>query len=207
MEARRRTSCVCCIIRGGPELEANREPILDYCESDVDALARLLPAMWSRIDLPRALIRGRYMAAAAAMEWNGTPIDRPTLTLLREHWTGIQDELIRAIDADYGVFDGRSFRANRWAQFLVRHNVPWPTLESGSLDLASDTFREMASAYPVVAPIHELRHALSQLRLKILPSATMTAIAASCQRSARARLATNQAIPNLFLARALGCGS
>lgn len=66
------------------------------------------------------------------------------------------------------MFDGRSFRANRWAQFLVRHNVPWPTLESGSLDLASDTFREMASAYPVVAPIHELRHALSQLQLEDL---------------------------------------
>ena len=44
------------------------EQILDYCESDVLALARLLPAMLPRIDLPRALLRGRYMAAAAAME-------------------------------------------------------------------------------------------------------------------------------------------
>jgi hypothetical protein len=156
------------IIRGGSELENSREPVLAYCESDVDALARLLPAMWSGIDLPRALLRGRYMAAAAAMEWNGTPIDQPTLTLLREHWTGIQDELIRAIDADYGVFDGRSFRADRWAQFLVRHDIPWPELESGALDLSSDTFREMAKVYPAVSPIHELRHALSQLRLEDL---------------------------------------
>ena len=31
--------------------------------------------MLPRIDLPRALLRGRYMAAAAAMEWNGVPID------------------------------------------------------------------------------------------------------------------------------------
>ena len=59
------------------------------------------------IDLPRALLRGRYMAAASAMEWNGTPIDAPTLSVLREHWADIQDELIRAIDKDYGVFDGR----------------------------------------------------------------------------------------------------
>ena len=39
------------------------------------ALERLLPAMLPRIDLPRALLRGRYMKAAAAMEHNGTPID------------------------------------------------------------------------------------------------------------------------------------
>ena len=33
------------------------EAILDYCESDVEALARLLPAMLLQIDLPRALLR------------------------------------------------------------------------------------------------------------------------------------------------------
>jgi hypothetical protein len=156
------------VVGGGPWSSDERTAILDYCATDIDALERLLPAMWSRIDLPRALLRGRYMAAAAAIEWAGTPIDRPTLTLLREHWTGIQDELIREIDADYGVFDGRSFRADRWAQFLIRHNISWPALESRALDLASDTFREMAKAYPIVAPIHELRHALSQLRLEDL---------------------------------------
>ena len=63
------------------------------------ALARLLPAMLPRIDLPRALLRGRYMAAAAAMEHNGVPIDVDMLGLLREHWTEIQDELIAEIDA------------------------------------------------------------------------------------------------------------
>ena len=54
------------------------EAILDYCESDVVALARLLPRMLPHIDLPRALLRGRYMAAAAAMEHAGVPIDVPT---------------------------------------------------------------------------------------------------------------------------------
>ena len=78
-----------------------RSRFFDYCESDVIALERLLPAMLPRIDLPRALLRGRYMKAAAAMEWNGTPIDTATLALLREYWTDIQDELIRTIDADY----------------------------------------------------------------------------------------------------------
>jgi len=43
------------------------------------------------------------MAAAAAMELNGIPIDVPTLELLRKHWTDIQDDLIAEVDADFGV--------------------------------------------------------------------------------------------------------
>jgi hypothetical protein len=62
------------VLRGGPWTDTERAAILDYCESDVAALARLLPAMLPRIDLPRALFRGRYMAASARMERNGVPV-------------------------------------------------------------------------------------------------------------------------------------
>jgi DNA polymerase-1 len=141
------------------------EEILDYCETDVAALQRLLPRMLPEIDLPRALLRGRYMAAAAAIEFAGVPIDVEMLTLLREHWTGIQDELVAAIDSDYGVFDGRTFKADRWARWLAKNNIPWPLLESGHLDLSDDTFRQAAKAYPAVSPMRELRSALSSLRL------------------------------------------
>jgi hypothetical protein len=134
----------------------------------VAALARLLPAMLPRLDLPRALLRGRYMAAASAIEFAGVPIDTATLALLREHWTGIQDDLIREIDAGYGVFKGRTFKLDRWTQYLAAQRIPWPQLESGRLDLSDDTFREMAKAYPVVSPIRELRSALGELRLSDL---------------------------------------
>jgi hypothetical protein len=91
-------------IRGGPYTAAERLALLDYCQSDVDALARLLPAMLSRIDLPRALLRGRYMAAVARMEWNGVPVDAGTLARLRAHWTEVKGRLIAAVDRDYKVF-------------------------------------------------------------------------------------------------------
>jgi hypothetical protein len=52
-------------IRGGPFTDSEKAALLDYCESDVRALARLLPAMLSMINVPRAILRGRYMAAAA----------------------------------------------------------------------------------------------------------------------------------------------
>ena len=68
------------------------------------ALGKLLPPMLRHIDLPRALLRGRYMAAAATMEHNGVPIDVPLLDKLRDRWTDIQDLLIADIDHDYGVY-------------------------------------------------------------------------------------------------------
>jgi DNA polymerase I len=101
------------VLSGGPWADTERTAILDYCESDVASLARLLPAMLPYIDLPRALLRGRYMSAAAKMERNGVPVDTETLALLRRHWTDIQDQLIADIDRDYGVFDGRTFKYDR----------------------------------------------------------------------------------------------
>src|SRR5262249_55213429 len=70
-------------IRGAPWTSAEREALLAYCESDVQALARLLPAMLPRLDLSRAVAcRGRYMAAVARMEHAGIPIDGPILRRL-----------------------------------------------------------------------------------------------------------------------------
>jgi DNA polymerase I len=124
--------------------------------------------MHRRSDLRHSLLRGRYMVAAARMERYGVPIDTEMLELLRRHWPDIQDQLIAEIDRDYGVYDGRTFKADRFAAWLAQNNIPWPRLKSGRLDLSDDTFREMARAYPAVAPLRELRAALSQMRLSDL---------------------------------------
>ena len=108
------------------------------------------------------------MAAAASMEYTGIPIDVPTLALLRQHWTDIQDQLIAAIDVDYQVFDGRTFKHERFEAWLARTGIPWPLLESGQLDLSDDTFRRAAKSYPAVSPLRELRSALADLRLNAL---------------------------------------
>jgi DNA polymerase family A len=156
------------VLRGGPWTDAEREEVLDYCESDVAALARLLPAMLPQIDLPRALLRGRSMVAAARIEWYGVPIDLVHLGRLRQSWSAIQDELIAEIDLEYGVYEGRTFKADRFEAWLIEKGIPWPRLPSGRLDLSDDAFREMARAYPDVAPLRELRGALSQMRLSEL---------------------------------------
>jgi DNA polymerase I len=158
------------VVRGGPWSGDELARILDYCQSDVEALARLLPAMLGRIDLPRALLRGRYMAAAAAMEHYGVPVDVAALARLREHWEVIQDALIADIDGvcGYGVYDGRTFKADRFEQYLIRSDIPWERTETGRLSLSDDAFRQAAKAYPQVAPLRELRSALSDMRLSDL---------------------------------------
>ena len=152
-------------LRGGSYSESEKLAVLDYCETDVDALARILPLMLPHIDLARALLRGRYMKAAATMEFNGIPIDVEILERLRRHWDGIQDILIAEIDQQYRVFEGRSFKAARFAEWLACQNIPWPQLPSGNLALDDATFKAMAQSYPILAPLRELRVTLSQMRL------------------------------------------
>lgn len=156
------------ILRGDPWTREEQIAILDYCESDVMALKRLFFAMSPYIDLPRALHRGRYMWASAAMEANGVPIDVKQLGRLRKNWTKIQDNLVSRINSDYQVFEGRSFRLKLFEQYLERKGLLWRRLESGRLDLSDQTFREMSKIVPEIAPLRELRHALSEMRLNDL---------------------------------------
>ena len=161
------------IMRGGPWSPEQQADILDYCESDVLALRRLLPAMLPGIlsedpggNLGRALLRGRYMAAAAGVEWNGIPLDMELLHRLSKHWDSIKLELIAAVDAGRGIFEGTTFKRDRFAAYLYQAGIPWPRLESGALELSRDTFRQQARAHPQeIGPLYELRHNLSELRL------------------------------------------
>src|SRR5262245_13965689 len=57
-------------MRGGPYTQQERKDLLEYCETDVVALPKLLGRMWDKINLAQALHRGRYMRALAVMEWN-----------------------------------------------------------------------------------------------------------------------------------------
>jgi hypothetical protein len=157
---------------GGSYTEEERAALLDYCETDVEALASLLPMMGPRIDLPYAVLRGRYMGAVARMEHAGIPIDSDTWSRLQRHWSNIKGKLITNIDAQYGVYEGSTFKRDLFADYLLRENIPWPRLEDGNLDLSDDAFRHAAKSHPIVSPLRELRHALSAMRLDHLEVGT-----------------------------------
>jgi DNA polymerase-1 len=156
-------------VRGGPYSPDERRALLDYCASDVHALGRLLPRMSENIDLSRALLRGKFMAAAAAIERRGVPVDVQSASILRERWDSVKASLIGRIDVNFGVFEEGSFKQQKFEAFLQQHKIEWPRLESGALDLKSDTFRDMSKSHPKVEPLRQLRDALSEMRLKDLP--------------------------------------
>jgi DNA polymerase-1 len=151
--------------RGVPFSAPERAALLDYCEQDVVALRKLLPVMLPRINLPYAIFRAKFMAAAARMENVGTPIDVQSLATLKDHWDGIKDGLITKIDRDYGVYDGRTFKDARFEEYVALHRIPWPRLPSGSLEMKDEVFKAMAMTYPQIEPLRQLRQTLSQMKL------------------------------------------
>ncbi|HKP05447.1 MAG TPA: DNA polymerase [Chthoniobacterales bacterium] len=156
-------------VRGGPFTAEEKRDLLRYCERDVEATLRLFGVMRDKIDLPRALIRGRYVNVVAMMEHHGIPVDADLVGQLRENWAEIRGLLISSVDRDYGVFDRGSFRTRRWEEWLRTRGIEWPRLASGAMALDFDTFRDVARSYPEVAPMKELRATLSKLRIDSLP--------------------------------------
>jgi len=153
------------VLRRGLWDAAEQRAILDYCEADVLALAKLLPVMRDEIDWPRALLQGRYAVAVAHIERHGTPLDTVALAALKTGWQGIQHSLIAAVDADFGVYEGTAFKLGRFERFLAAQCISWPRLPTGGLDLQDDTFKDMTAMHPQLGPLRELRSALSQMRL------------------------------------------
>jgi hypothetical protein len=141
--------------------------IEQYCRDDVTALTTLFSrmALMGEIDWPYALLRGRYTHAVAAMERFGVPIDVPMLERIVDSWDDLKLQLVKAIDADYRVFEGTSFRSRLFIDYLKNKKIPWPLASSGRLSLEDDTFRGMARRYPELEPLRELRATLSDLKL------------------------------------------
>ena len=155
------------ILTGGPWDAAQKAAILDYCESDVEALVKLYPHIISRLDLPRALLRGRFMPAVACMEWAGIPIDVERYQRLLCHWGSIQEQLIERINWDfYCVYEGTRFRSRVWEWYLIRKGISWPRTASGKLDLKQATFESMLRLHPEIEPIYNLRNSIGKMRLR-----------------------------------------
>jgi DNA polymerase-1 len=155
-------------LRGGPYKEFEKENLLDYCQTDVDALYSLLLKMKPYIDFPRALLRGQYNTALARMESLGSPIDYPTYKGLCHHWEAIKTKLIEEVDERYGVYENGSFKEYLFQQFVQTNGIKWPRLESGKLKLDDETFKTMSKIYPIIQPLRSLRDSLSKLRLNAL---------------------------------------
>jgi hypothetical protein len=161
------------IIQGPPFGAEERAAILNYCEDDVNALARLVPHIVPTIrSLPHALARADSMWATAQEERRGVPLDKPMLDRIRLRWNDMQTGLVTTLDRPFGIYeikDGKPhWRKERFADYVRRNRMSWPTYPDGKLDETDQTFREMEGKYPHIGPLRELRYSLSKLRLNDL---------------------------------------
>ena len=105
------------------------------------------------------------MKAVARMERTGVPIDAELYQALTSNWDSLKEDLIAAVDVDYGVYEGTTFKANRFAEFLSARDIAWPKYPNGALRLDDDTFRDQARRWPELQSLREFRVTLSGLRL------------------------------------------
>jgi hypothetical protein len=159
------------IIKGWPFTIEEREQILHYCSGDVEAMVRLLPKLLPKIDIDIALHRGEFVAASAHMEHRGVPVDMAVFSKLRDKraWAAVRDDMVPAIDAQYGVYTKNSagewsFNAALFEDYLRRHGIDWPRLETGKLDLKRKTFEAMAKSWPQIEDLRQLRYARDKMR-------------------------------------------
>jgi DNA polymerase I len=154
------------VMSGGPWSDSEMVGIENYCLIDSEETARLFNSMQTIIDLPRALLRAEFVKVSAIEEYNGLPIDMEIFKPLscQSIWDEIRFSLIPVVDAEYNVYEGRSFNTKKFEAYLQRNAIPWPTADSGRPDLRDDTFRDMAKVYPQLTPLRELRDTLDKLR-------------------------------------------
>jgi hypothetical protein len=161
------------ILQGPPFTGAEQQDIIEYCESDVQALARLIPHIIPTIrSLPHALFRAKFQWVMAQTERRGVPMDLPGLARIRQHWDGVQLDLVTEIDRPFGIYEisgGKPhWRKENFEAYVRLNGMAWPRYESGALDETDQTFREMAGKFPFIEPLRELRYSLSKLRLNDL---------------------------------------
>jgi hypothetical protein len=152
-------------MRGGPWTVEERAALLRYCETDVVALEALLPKMIGTISVPHALLRGRYMKAAAQIEATGIPIDTDLAAVFQTNWQKLQTELVNEVNKDYDIYEGTTFKTARFEDLLRLNKIPWTRLPTGKLDMSDEAFKTMENLYPVIKPLRQLRLSLSQMRL------------------------------------------
>ena len=152
------------VLRGEPWMPGEHDGILDYCQTDVDALEKLLPVL----PLPnfgQSLLRGNYMRADAWMRHWGIPIDKPLADDLATHWNDLRGEMIADLNTRFPFFDGTVFKKKLLERWAVEQGIQyWPRTPSGQIATDKDTLRAIAERCPQTAEFCHGKTTLDQLK-------------------------------------------
>ncbi len=153
-------------LRGGPFTSDERQALIDYCETDVIALGKLLPRMLSQIDMRQALFRGRYVSAVGAIERAGIPIDHDLANRLQVNWEGIVTELIEVGRRQFDVIGRRDIDHAKFANWVEGRGLyDWPQTPTGQYATDSDTLNEWGRRLPEVLALKEYIYAVRNSKL------------------------------------------
>jgi DNA polymerase-1 len=139
--------------------------IRDYNRSDGIATSALLLAVADRIDMPRALHRGRYQRVVAPIETVGIPVDTTAVAELLDNRTALKLDYIERYNMGE-FFDGTRFVEERLTDLILRSGweTHWPLTPTGKFETGDETLSRMAARHPELTPIARLRSQLGALR-------------------------------------------
>lgn len=143
-----------------------REELMEYCLDDVKACLAIWECLSPQMNMPEAILRGRYLKALARVESRGIPADTDLVRKLQVSTDEIKETIwAHAREAYPGVInEAGNFVNAGWLEWCSGANIPWPLLPSGQAKLDADTFKEMGTRYPEVQTMAYAKKLRGQVR-------------------------------------------
>ncbi len=151
----------------GDEVPPDRQAeLMVYCLEDVRAGLAIWRVLEPQVDIPEAVLRGRYLKSLARVERRGIPADADLIERLREDTPNILEAAWLQSREEYpGVItESGSFSSLGWLEWCAKEGIPWPRHPSGAPALDADTFRKLADRFPKVRTMAYARKMKGQSR-------------------------------------------
>jgi DNA polymerase I-like protein with 3'-5' exonuclease and polymerase domains len=150
--------------------EQDRTAMIAYCAEDVMADRALFEAMAPTMDVPRMLYYGRFIKAVAHMYSRGIPVDAELHRAMAAYWDEIKLAFIERDAAAFDVYDGTTFKQDKFVALLDRRGISWPVTEkAGRPRTDRETWGRLVKHHPELAPLARVKSTITDLRLNKLP--------------------------------------
>lgn len=142
------------------------EELMDYCLDDVKTSLAIWEVLGPEVDIPEAVMRGRYLKALTRVECRGIPADVDLAERLQASSMEIKDTIWAHVRESYpgAVNNAGNFVNAGWLNWCSNAKIPWPLLPSGQPRLDADTFKEMGERYPEVQTMAYAKKLRGQIR-------------------------------------------
>jgi hypothetical protein len=131
---------------------------MDYCSDDTLITHNILRRMEPALDLPRALLRGRFGLAIACMERVATPVDNVNVARINADWPGLMRDIVGVAQDMYGVFKNGEISDELLIGYAKRHDMlgRWPKTKTGKLSYGKKTMKRLVEVYPQLDILKEI---------------------------------------------------